>query len=108
MGEPVITGLYWGVESKLGYDHIVPLVGFDDEAAYFNDLHSPTTTREKLSSFVKSRKHCHRRSMYGNNSFCLPYEVDYGISTSGNQDSKGSLLPVKLALSSWTEPDYSR
>ena len=60
-GKPVITGLYWSEESDADYDHIVPLVGYDADAAiYINDLHSNSTRRFELPGFVSNRKHCKR------------------------------------------------
>ena len=57
-GQPVIMGLYWAEESDPDYDHIVPMVGYSEDAVYFNDLHSNTTTRAELPGFVSNRKHC--------------------------------------------------
>ena len=117
-GHPVIMGLYWGVESDADYDHIVPLVGYDTDdagadgsnavsAVYFNDLHGNATIRAEARSFVASRKECNKNQRFGPGSFCLPQKYNYGIAVRGNQDAEGVLLPVRLAMDSWTEPDYS-
>lgn len=112
-GHPVIIGLYWGVESDKDYDHIVPMVGYEADdgvvsAVYFNDLHTNGTTRADVSSFVTTRKQCNEDKRFGPGAFCLPRKYDYGIAVNGNLDTEGVLLPVRLEMDSWTEPDYSK
>ena len=107
-GHPVIIGLYWGVESDAEYDHIVPLVGLDSSSVWFNDLYSNTSIKADLSSFITNRTQCNRPVRFGPGSFCLPDNVNYGMVVTGNKDLDQVLLPVKLAMSSWTEPDYSK
>ena len=91
-GHPVITGLYWGVESSQDYDHIVPVVGFDSRHIYYNDLHSPTTIRASRTKFVANRKQCNSPRMFGSRSFCLPASIDYGMRVHGNLVSSTSCL----------------
>ena len=113
-GCPVIAGLYWGVESDEDYDHIVPIVGYEEDskaavsAVYFNDLHSNFSIRAPVSDFVSTRRECNSPARFGPDSFCLPRDYDYGLAVTGNEDTHGALLPVRLAMDSWTEPDYSR
>lgn len=124
-GKPVIVGVYWAEESDADYDHIVPMVGYTDNAVYFNDLHSNSTTRAELPGFVSSRKHCKRGSaaatltraqQLGGESgtaeswkFCLPREVDYGVIVEGNRDAqRAGLLPLRLDMAANSEPDYSK
>ena len=112
-GSPVITGLYWGVESDSDYDHIVPLVGYDTlgsdvSVLFFNDLHTNGSIRAEVSTFVATRKHCASSERFGQQSFCLPRNRNYGVAVMGNRDAEGALRPVRLEMSSWTEPDYSR
>jgi hypothetical protein len=86
-GQPVIFGVYWGVESDSDFDHIVPMVGYDDSGGgniYFNDLHTNNTLKYALPSFVSSRKKCNNPKRFAPGSFCLPEKVDYGIIVHGN------------------------
>merc|ERR1712113_784577 len=39
--------------------------------------------------------------------WCLPKSVDFGVAVHGNADARHVLLPIRMAVSSWTEPDYS-
>jgi hypothetical protein len=108
---PVIMGLYWVEESDADYDHIVPLVGYEKDMLLFNDLHSNATQRVKLSNFIKTRKECKGATLPSQQesfTFCLPKKVDYGLSFDGNADKFGVLLPARMSVSSWTEPDYSK
>ena len=126
-GEPVIMGVYWGVESDDDYDHIVPMVGYDSDsssndssnsssssssssvsAVYFNDLHTNASLRAELPTFVTTRQGCNSAARFGPGAFCLPKRTNYGLAVRGNQDVRGVLLPTRLALDAWTEPDYSR
>ena len=118
-GEPVIMGVYWGVESDDDYDHIVPMVGYDSDsssssssssvsAVYFHDLHTNASLRADLSTFVTTRQGCDSAARFGPGAFCLPKRTDYGLAVRGNQDARGVLLPTRLAMDAWTEPDYSR
>lgn len=104
-GEPVIFGVYMRLLKDPDYDHIVPMVGYDATGIYFNDLHSNSTLRYDISDFVRSRKCCSGGSEEW--SYCLPSSVDYGVRVHGNADRDGILLPVRLSMDSWTEPDYS-
>ena len=94
-----------GYETEVGGDEGVSVV-------YFNDLYSNATVRAETHSFVKSRKACHEdrgSSQHGDLApFCLPKKYDYGIAVSGNEDIDGVLLPVRLAMDQWKEPDYSK
>ena len=113
-GLPVIAGLYWGVEDDSDYDHIVPVVGYEADgptsvaAVYFNDLYTNVSIRAAVSDFVSTREQCNSPERFGPDSFCLPRDYDYGLVVSGNEDVRGVLRPVRLAMDSWTEPDYSR
>eukprot|EP01052_Picozoa_sp_SAG31_P002346 SAG31_NODE_83_length_27039_cov_14.035746_2_plen_265_part_00 len=88
--------------------------GEDESVAvvYFNDLYSNATIQAETQSFVKSRKACSedaRSSQDGGLApFCLPKKYDYGIAISGNEDIDGVLLPVRLDMDQWKEPDYSK
>eukprot|EP00966_Prymnesium_polylepis_P006543 150130-Prymnesium_polylepis.2 len=114
MGSPVITGLFWGVETDSNYDHIVPIVGYDASseggmtAVYFNDLHGNASVRADIDSFVATRRRCNRPERFGPGSFCLPQGTDYGVAVMGNVDDEKELRPARLTMDSWTEPDYSR
>merc|ERR1719480_149348 len=39
--------------------------------------------------------------------YCVPRDVDYGIRVHGNVDLDKELLPARLRMDSWSEPDYS-
>jgi len=106
--EPVIFGVYMTALKDLDYDHIVPLVGYDEDALYFNDLYFNSTLRAPLNTFVHSRSECAGVGKHvGASSYCLPDAIDYGIRVMGNVDPHGELLPVRLAMSANSEPDYS-
>ena len=113
LGYPIALGLYWGVKNDPNYDHIVPMVGFDSNsggepaAIYYNDLHTKKTLREELSTFVRSRNQCRNSQSFGQGSFCLPKQVNYGMRMLGNADPDGELLPVRLRVNRVDEPDYS-
>eukprot|EP00929_Paragymnodinium_shiwhaense_P004575 TRINITY_DN105634_c0_g1_i1.p1 TRINITY_DN105634_c0_g1~~TRINITY_DN105634_c0_g1_i1.p1 ORF type:complete len:340 (-),score=45.60 TRINITY_DN105634_c0_g1_i1:46-1065(-) len=107
-GDPVIFGVYQHGLDDVDYDHIVPMVGYDSDALYFNDLHSNFTMRYKVPDFVRSRKECGGNVGKKVYHYCLPPSVNYGISVHGNADSKNELLPARLHVNSWTEPDYSK
>ena len=113
LGYPIALGLYWGIKNDPNYDHIVPMVGFDSHsggepvAIYYNDLHTNKTLREELSTFVRSRNQCRKSQPFGQGSFCLPKQVNYGMRMLGNADPKGELLPVRLRVNRVDEPDYS-
>jgi hypothetical protein len=106
-GWPVIFGVYWNTKSENDpdYDHIVPMVGYDDTAIYMNDLAKNKTLRYEESEFVRSRKAC--RKTKGAPEWCLPESADFGVRVEGNADANHVLLPIRMAVSSWTEPDYS-
>lgn len=129
-GEPVVFGVYMQTETASTFDHIVPLVGYEiaqqDEAEkergqqqggdgmlgamhiYFNDLHSHTTQRKNVSSFVSTRKDCAASLPWDKRfEYCLPSLVDYGYRVHGNLDTKQELVPTRLSVPSWDEPDYS-
>jgi hypothetical protein len=79
-GEPVAFGVYMKTESDEDFDHIVPLVGFDDAGRLaFNDLHSNVTLHEDLPAFVSSRERCHAALPWSERfAYCLPSRVNYG------------------------------
>lgn len=106
-GDPVIFGVYERGLDDADYDHIVPMVGYDEDALFFNDLHSNFSMRYEVRDFVRSREACGGSAGGEVYRYCLPPAVDYGISVHGNADSRGELLPARLRVSSWTEPDYS-
>jgi len=58
VGEPVIFGVFMTIHHDKDYDHIVPMVGYDRNSIYFNDLLGSSTIRIQISEFVKSRKEC--------------------------------------------------
>jgi hypothetical protein len=116
-GKPVIMGLYWAEERDQDYDHIVPMVGYDGDAIYYNDLYSNATRRANKSAFVSTRKHCKKSANSGLVSavserswrFCLPEKVDYGLIVHGNLHAEqAGLYPVRLSMGTWSEPDYSK
>lgn len=118
-GEPIIFGVFMVGDDDGDYDHIVPMVGFDADTIYFNDLHANQTTSKKIAQLVTSRKGCNRKgvtSMRRYHSvqdgsvqfeYCLPKQVDYGMRVHGIVDGGGETLPAKLIMGSWYEPDYS-
>ena len=124
-GSPVIIGVYWVLDSDPDYDHIVPMIGYEEGesgggsgkggAVFLNDFHANATRRYDISDFVSSRRDCSVADdmvpadddgrVY---EWCLPSMVDYGVIVKGNADAGGELLRTQLvALSSWSEPDYS-
>ena len=60
-----------------------------------------------MRTWVATRRRCDSSDRFGPRSFCLPRNVDYGVSVEGNHDPEGVLLPVRLAMDTWIEPDYS-
>eukprot|EP00756_Hemistasia_phaeocysticola_P043912 Hpha_TRINITY_DN17493_c0_g1::TRINITY_DN17493_c0_g1_i1::g.85820::m.85820 len=111
LGQPVVFGVYWTAEKDKDFDHIVPLVGYDNDALFFNDLYYNNTLRAPLATFVKSRHECHNRTLpphAGVQAWCLPHEVNYGFRVLGNVDPNGELLPLRLEMQSNFEPDYSK
>lgn len=110
VGEPVIFGVFMTTKPDKDYDHIVPMVGHDKHSIYFNDLHGSSTIRVDIPEFVKSRKECSSVGIafpHDKFRYCLPASVNYGIRVRGNADHDGVLLPVRLHLTTWEEPDYS-
>ena len=113
-GETAAFGVFMATENNTSFDHIVPLVGFDEaprsgERLVFNDLHANVSLREPIATFVASRSEC-RKSLPWKDRFayCLPSDVNYGIRVHGNADVDGVLFPAKLIMDDWTEPDYSK
>merc|ERR1712216_80499 len=104
--EPVIFGVYMRTLKDPVYDHIVPMVGYDSTGVFFNDLHHNTTLRYDVSNFVQSRESC--SGGIDDFRYCLPTSVNYGIRVHGNLDHDNVLLPVRLHMESWMEPDYSK
>jgi len=86
-------------------DHYVPMVGYDDTAIFFNDLKANYSLRYELSTFVQSRRSCNDPS---SPVYCLPDAINSGLQVRGNADAEHVLLPIRLAMSSWTEPDFSK
>lgn len=106
--QPVVFGVYMTVENNTEFDHIVPLVGYDDESLFFNDLYFNRTLRADVDTFVQRREACSGAPEHaGVKSYCLPQVVDLGFSVIGNVDPRGELFPVRLIMSSNAEPDYS-
>lgn len=113
-GEPAAFGVYMETEDNPGFDHIVPLVGFDDDVAgmgerlVFNDLHANMSLREPISTFIASRHDCRKKLPWKHRfQYCLPANVSYGLRVHGNADADGVLAPAKLVMDEWSEPDYS-
>lgn len=109
-GWPVIIGVYWVIGSDRAYDHIVPMIGYNDTdegVVYLNDLHGNETKVYAVPDFVSSRKNCKTDAKGLVYEWCLPTRVDYGTVVYGNMDADGELLPTQLVMSSWSEPDYS-
>jgi hypothetical protein len=109
-GDPVAFGVFMKTESSPDFDHIVPLVGFDgDGKLTFNDLHANTSLHEAPSTFVSARKQCAADLPWAARfEYCLPSEVNFGVRALGNYDeTQQELLPARLIMDSWTEPDYS-
>ena len=108
--EPVAFGVFMQTETNEGFDHIVPLVGFERDGGtlVFNDLHSRVALRKQLPGFVATRAACRRALPWSERfAYCLPSDVNYGIRVHGNSDSEGALYPARLIMDEWTEPDYS-
>ena len=106
--EPVVFGLYMKTMSGDGFDHIVPLVGMGNNTISFNDLHSNKTLERQLDTFVASRAECKADLPWEERfAYCLPAEVSYGFRVHGSFDPTGVLLPIRLVINPWYEPDYS-
>lgn len=104
-GWPVIIGVFWSGDSDPDYDHIVPMVGYDDTAIYMNDLKQNISLRYGEADFVQLRRGCKGKH---SPEWCLPKSVNYGVQVHGNVDMEGVLLPIRMKVSSWKEPDYSK
>jgi len=113
-GEPSVFGVYMAGEDNPHLDHIVPLVGYvgvlgRPAKLLYNDLHSNSTLVADLATFAKDRARCRRALPWKQRfEYCLPASVDYGYRVHGNHDPAGELLPARLVVSAWYEPDYSR
>jgi len=93
-GTPVVFGLYMTVYHSPTYDHIVPLVGYDDDSLYFNDLYFNQTLHASLRHVVKSRSQCWGvRKHSGAAEYCLPKKNNYGYRVLGNLDPSASCYP---------------
>jgi len=108
--EPAIFGVFMKTETASDFDHIVPFRGFDASGSLvFNDLQSNLSTRVRPASFTSSRELCAAALPWPERfAYCLPEDTDYGLRVHGNADPQGALLPARLALASWSEPDYSQ
>jgi hypothetical protein len=99
------------METEVGsrFDHIVPLVGFGGPGQLvFNDLHSNQSMAVWPSNFTRSRAQCRYPEPWPDRfAYCLPAETNYGVRVHGNADAEGELLPARLVMASWSEPDYS-
>ena len=75
-GHPVSFGVYMQTEDNPEFDHIVPLVGFDDaQRLLFNDLHANVSMRETLSSFISTRDACRKALPWAKRfAYCTLYE----------------------------------
>lgn len=109
MAQPVIFAVYMKTESNDRFDHIVPFVGFDEvRRLVFNDLHSNSSLRVSPASFISSRALCRASLPWPERfAYCLPMDTNYGIRVHGNMDENGELLPARLSMDDWSEPDYS-
>ena len=108
-GDPVAFGLFMKTESNANFDHIVPLVGFDEAGRIvFNDLHANVSLHEDLSTFVANRDACRAPLPWTERwSYCLPKDVNFGVRVHGNADMNRELLTARLVMDDWSEPDYS-
>lgn len=104
-GWPVLFSVYQKGDSDPVSDHYVPMVGYDDTAIYFNDLNRSQTLRSELSMFVQTRRTCNYPSAP---EWCLPRDMNAGLRVHGNADVDHVLLPIRLLMSSWKEPDFSK
>ena len=113
-GEPVAFGVYMKTEEDPDFDHIVPLVGFTGGSGsgrrlVFNDLHANASLALPISTFVSKRDECKAKLPWKERfAYCLPFDVNYGIRVHGNVDRYNELLPARLIMDEWTEPDYSK
>jgi hypothetical protein len=112
LGEPTAFGVYMKTEDNPGFDHIVPLVGFAGDPAHerlvFNDLHANQSMHAPIATFVASRAACRAALPWSERfAYCLPRDVNFGVRVRGNLDAQGALLPARLLMDEWSEPDYS-
>lgn len=117
--EPVVFGVYMATEDGAQYDHIVPLTGYElaapdgasppeVSALLYNDLHANHALVGNLSSWIHDREGCKRSLPWSERfSYCLPATTAFGYRVHGNHDPKHELLPVRLTMDSWTQPDTS-
>ena len=98
-------------ENGAAYDHIVPLVGYTERRGsqvelLFNDLHAATPlSRLPIADRVDCRAALPWDKRFA---YCLPSAVNYGYRVHGNADAAHELLPLRLEMDDWYEPDYSR
>lgn len=127
-GESVVTFVYthesWEDLGYVGFTHIEPFYGvlsdypLDDGLWHDEDVivHNSDWDKEAFYRPFKSLPddsacdgNCHNAStVIGKNEKypCLANDADdFGVAILGPIDPKGILLPVTLAINSWSEPD---
>jgi hypothetical protein len=92
-------------------DHIMIIIGYTVDSSghvtgfYHNDYWKRTVSL--ITSKFSTRQNCeqdtHPEQPY---SYCLPYEVDYGLAILGNNDPLGETFPTYLVTDMYDEPDW--
>ena len=130
-GRPVIWGIYISDCNEYDsadcwdrYDHIVPATGYcakgaaldgaapvqGDDAVKIVSLYGrrgmwrAAKTLPAAAVEPQTAQSCEYDAVSGG---CLPLKTNYGIAVHGIQDAAGASLPVRLAVSSWKEPDIA-
>ena len=77
-------------------------------ALLYNDLHSDRTLVGNLSTWVAERAACEASLPWAERfSYCLPADTAFGYRTHGNHDPRRELVPARLRMHSWAQPDTS-
>jgi len=111
---PVIITLYIKGMSDPDYDHIVPAIGFsakdistfnNTDELIFNDCFTYSFYTRSFQSIWDTR------SMNNNgisNTYCIPKNIAFGCSITGNKDEKNETKPVHLTIDQANEPDVAK
>ena len=127
-GRPAIQCIYVNGGSDSDYDHIVPIVGYEDSSGdasaqsqrrnasaqgqrlTFFDLEESTPEKcifnVDFDSFINTRAGCNR----GSAEYCLPSKRDFAVSVTGPADPNGELargVQVRVLVARWDEPNVS-